>query len=166
MRIRGFRALHASSWWVFDSSSGSCWRPSPGRSPTEDIRLTGSPKALRPRETSSPAGGPERERRLGHRRCVGALCQSSPLLVFAEHPDEHRPEHPILLAVDQELPEGSAPSAPKQSDDAIPRDNPLPERARGFSDEAQPEPLRDRLRSRGGSKGQLDLTNDRLDGSL
>jgi hypothetical protein len=27
---------------------------------------------------------------------------------LAQHPDEHRPEHPVLLAVDQELGEGAA----------------------------------------------------------
>jgi hypothetical protein len=27
---------------------------------------------------------------------------------FAEHPDQHRPERPILLAVDKELGEGAA----------------------------------------------------------
>ena len=30
------------------------------------------------------------------------------LIRFAQHPDEHRPKRPILLAVDQELGEGAA----------------------------------------------------------
>jgi hypothetical protein len=34
-------------------------------------------------------------------------CQSAPLLVFAEHPDQHRPERPILFTVDQEFAEGA-----------------------------------------------------------
>lgn len=32
----------------------------------------------------------------------------SPGLTFSQHPDEHRPERPILLAVDQEFGEGPA----------------------------------------------------------
>jgi hypothetical protein len=31
-------------------------------------------------------------------------------LVLAQHADQHDPEHPVLLAVDQELGEGAAPS--------------------------------------------------------
>jgi hypothetical protein len=31
----------------------------------------------------------------------------SPGLTFSQHPDEHRPERPILLAVDQEFGEGA-----------------------------------------------------------
>ena len=66
----------ASSWRVLDSSSGSCWCPSPGRSLTEDVGPTGSPKALRARETSTPAGSPERE---------GALATEDASAPFASH---------------------------------------------------------------------------------
>ena len=49
---------------------------------------------------------------------VGHVCRdagrlgASLAVRLAEHPDEHRPERPVLLAVDQQLGEGRAQSRP------------------------------------------------------
>ena len=38
---------------------------------------------------------------------------------FPQHPDEHRPEHPVLLAVDQEFGEGSTLWVPPELADPV-----------------------------------------------
>jgi hypothetical protein len=48
---------------------------------------------------------------------AGSQVRLAPLIGFPQHPDQHRPERPVLLAVDQQLGEGATLSvAPECSD--------------------------------------------------
>ena len=65
------------------------------------------------RAISSSTIDPPRTGRGGHERPPS--CGLRTPVGFAQHPDEHRSQYPILLAVDQELGEGAALRVPQKS---------------------------------------------------
>jgi hypothetical protein len=73
--------------------SNPCRRRGPGR----DIRA----EAVHPQR--APVGRSDRVRCLPRSDAKGPNARADLVLLLPQHPDEHRPEYAILLAVDQEL---------------------------------------------------------------
>jgi len=59
--------------------------------------------------------GPAARREATRRNRGATKAIASPPLALPLHPDEHRSEYPVLLAVDQELGEDADPGIPQQS---------------------------------------------------